>query len=179
MSSLWTPGGERPVGQPDPQAPGQPPAGAPPGAGGPGGPGPDEEVDAQQVEEMRRQLAATPADVVIANHCYGLFELAAVYLSQVPPMLPKARLAIDAMTAVVEGLEGRLGESEPQLLEGLSQLRLAYVQIDGAQRAAGDAAGTAPANGAPADGGGNPAGPESSTPPSDGPSDGSGDGSAE
>jgi hypothetical protein len=147
---------------------------------------------------MRRQLAATPADVVIANHCYGLFELAAVYLSQTPPMLPKARLAIDAMTAVVEGLEGRLGESEPQLLEGLSQLRLAYVQIDGAQRAASDAAGTAPANGAPAngapangapaegapaEGGGSPAGPESSTPPSDGasdgPSDGSGDGSAE
>jgi hypothetical protein len=128
---------------------------------------------------MRRQLAATPADVVIANHCYGLFELAAVYLSQIPPMLPKAQLAIDAMTAVVEGLEGRLGESEPQLLEGLSQLRLAYVQIDGAQRAAGEAAGTAPTNGAPDDGGGNPAGPESSPAPSDGPSDGSGDGSAE
>jgi hypothetical protein len=115
---------------------------------------------------MRRQLAATPADVVIANHCYGLFELAAVYLSQTPPMLPKARLAIDAMTAVVEGLEGRLGDSEPQLLEGLSQLRLAYVQIDGAQRAAGEAAGTAPANGAPAEGAGaqgggaQPAGPQ-------------------
>jgi hypothetical protein len=100
---------------------------------------------------MRRQLAATPADVVIANHCYGLFELAAVYLSQTPPMLPKARLAIDAMTAVVTGLEGRLGDSEPQLLEGLSQLRLAYVQIEGAQRAAGEAADTAPTNGAPAD----------------------------
>jgi hypothetical protein len=102
---------------------------------------------------MRRQLAATPADVVIANHCYGLFELAAVYLSQTPPMLPKARLAIDAMSAVVSGLEGRLGEQEPQLIEGLSQLRLAYVQIDGAQRAAGEAAGTAPANGGPTDGG--------------------------
>ena len=124
MSSLWTPGGERPVGRPEQQSPGQPPAGAPPGTGvgtgGPGAPGADEEADAQQVEEMRRQLAATPADVVIANHCYGLFELAAVYLSQMPPMLPKARLAIDAMTAVIEGLEGRLGDSEPQLLEGLS-----------------------------------------------------------
>jgi len=175
MSSLWTPGGERPVGRPDQQGPGQPPGGAPPGTGGPGDPGPDEGVDAQQVEEMRRQLAATPADVVIANHCYGFFELAAVYLSQTPPMLPKARLAIDAMTAVVEALEGRLGEAEPQLLEGLSQLRLAYVQIDGAQRAAGDAAGTAPANGASTEGGGNRSGPE----PSTAPSDGSGDGSAE
>jgi hypothetical protein len=173
MSSLWTPGGERPVGRPDQQSPGQPPSGAPPGAGGPDDPGAGEEVDAQQVEEMRRQLAATPADVVIANHCYGLFELAAVYLSQTPPMLPKARLAIDAMTAVVEGLEGRLGESEPQLLEGLSQLRLAYVQIDGAQRAAGDAAGTAPPNGAPGEAGGTLPGPESSTAPSEGDGDGS------
>ena len=124
---------------------------------------------------MRAELASAPVEVVVANHCYGLFELAAVYLSQTPPMLPKARLAIDAMTAVVEALEGRLGEAEPQLLEGLSQLRLAYVQIDGAQRAAGDAAETAPANGAPTEGGGTPEGPESSTAPSDG----SGDGSAE
>jgi hypothetical protein len=133
---------------------------------------------------MRRQLAATPADVVIANHCYGLFELAAVYLSQTPPMLPKARLAIDAMTAVVNGLEGRLGDAEPQLLEGLSQLRLAYVQIEGAQRAAGEAAGTAPTNGSPADAApttGAPAdpaptdgatGPESSTDTPDGAGDG-------
>ena len=128
----------------------------------------------QQVEEMRRQLAATPADVVIANHCYGLFELAAVYLSQTPPMLPNARLAIDAMTAVVTGLEGRLGDSEPQLLEGLSQLRLAYVQIEGAQRAAGEAAGTAPTNGAPADSAppDGATGPESSTDTPDGAGDG-------
>ncbi len=131
---------------------------------------------------MQRQLAATPADVVIANHCYGLFELAAVYLSQTPPMLPKARLAIDAMAAVVNGLEGRLGEQEPQLIEGLSQLRLAYVQIDGAQRAAGEAAGTAPPNGGPAGTAppnGGPAGtaPEPGT-GTDAP-DGAGDGSAE
>ncbi len=142
---------------------------------------------------MRRQLASTPADVVIANHCYGLFELAAVYLSQTPPMLPKARLAIDAMTAVVNGLEGRLGDQEPQLIEGLSQLRLAYVQIDGAQRAAGEAAGTAPANGGPADSGdqanGGPAesaaAPSTSTPADSAPRpetstdtpDGAGDGS--
>ena len=33
----------------------------------------------------------------MANHCYGLFELAAVYLSQQPPLLAQARLAIDAL----------------------------------------------------------------------------------
>ena len=98
---------------------------------------------------MRAELANSPVEVVVANHCYGLFELAAVYLSQQPPLLVQARLAIDALGCLVGGLEGRLGETEDQLKDGLSQLRLAYVQIDGAQRAAGDAAGTAPPNGAP------------------------------
>jgi hypothetical protein len=97
---------------------------------------------------MREELANAPVEVVIANHCYGLFELSAVYLSQVPPLLPQARLAIDALAALVTGLEGRLGEAEDQLKDGLSQLRLAYVQIDGAQRAADQAASGAVPNGA-------------------------------
>jgi hypothetical protein len=84
---------------------------------------------------MRAELANAPVEVVVANHCYGLFELAAVYLSQQPPLLPQARLAIDALGCLVDGLEGRLGEGEAPLKEGLANLRLAYVQIDGAQRA--------------------------------------------
>ena len=72
-----------------------------------------------------------PVEVVVANHCYGLFELAAVYLSQQPPLLDQARLAIDALGCLVDGLEGRLGEAEGALKEGLTNLRLAYVQIDG------------------------------------------------
>jgi len=84
---------------------------------------------------MRAELAAAPVEVVVANHCYGLFELAAVYLSQQPPLLGQARLAIDALGCMVDGLEGRLGEGEEPLKEGLTNLRLAYVQIDGAQRA--------------------------------------------
>jgi Domain of unknown function (DUF1844) len=102
---------------------------------------------------MREELANAPVEVVIANHCYGLFELSAVYLSQVPPLLPQARLAIDALAALVTGLEGRLGDAEDQLKDGLSQLRLAYVQIDGAQRASDQAASGAVPNGA----GGGPA----------------------
>ena len=53
--------------------------------------------------------------MVIANHCFGLFELAGVYLSQSPPRLEQARLAIDAFGAVVEGVGGRLGETEGTL----------------------------------------------------------------
>jgi len=102
---------------------------------------------AAEVEAMRAELANSPVEIVVANHCYGLFELAAVYLSQLPPLLDQARLAIDALGCLVDGLEGRLGETEGQLKDGLSQLRLAYVQIDGAQRAGAEAASSAGANG--------------------------------
>ncbi len=78
---------------------------------------------AEQVAAMRAELANSPVEVVVANHCYGLFELAAVYLSQQPPLLTQARLAIDALGALVGGLEGRLGEAEEPLRDGLSQLR--------------------------------------------------------
>ena len=83
---------------------------------------------------MREQLASTPAEVVVANHCYGLFELAAIYLSQDPPMLFQARLAIDGLGYLLDGLRGRLGEAEPALQESLSQLRLAFVRLEGSER---------------------------------------------
>ena len=97
---------------------------------------------------MQRELANAPVEVVVANHCYGLFELAAVYLSQAPPLLPQSRLAIDALACLVDGLKGRLGEAEEPLKEGLSQLQLAYVQIDAAQRAGEQMATSAGTNGA-------------------------------
>ena len=100
-----------------------------------------------QLEAMRAELANSPVEVVVANHCYGLFELAAVYLSQQPAMLTQARLAIDALGCLVSGLEGRLGDTEEQLRDGLSQLRLAYVQIDGAQRVGAEVAAAAGVNG--------------------------------
>jgi len=70
-----------------------------------------------------------PAAVVVSNHLMGLYELAAIHLSQEPPNFPEAQVAIDAMAAVVEGMPGRLGENEPTLKDALGQLRLAYVQL--------------------------------------------------
>ena len=116
-------------------------AGPPPDAPSPFDPGDDRTDDdalVDQVEAMRAELAAAPVEVVVANHCYGLFELAAVYLSEQPPLVDQARLAIDALGYLVDGLVGRLGEGEGPLKEGLTNLRLAYVQIDGAQRAGAD-----------------------------------------
>jgi hypothetical protein len=83
--------------------------------------------------ELQEQLARTPAYLVVANHAFGLFELAALHLSLQPPQLDEARLAIDAMAALVEGLGDRLGEHAAELSDGLAQLRMAYVEIHGAQ----------------------------------------------
>ena len=115
--------------------PSSPPAGPPPDTFDGADDTIDDEALAAQVEAMRAELADAPVEVVVANHCYGLFELAAVYLSQQPPLIDQARLAIDALGCLVDGLEGRLGEGESALKEGLTNLRLAYVQIEGAQRA--------------------------------------------
>ena len=131
MSSLWTPSGEH--------FPEKEPADAPQSSLADTDvtePSPEEAQAA--MEAMRAQLAQTPADVVIANHCYGLFELAAIYLSQTPPVLFQARLAIDALGALLDGLAGRLGEAEPQLRESLSQLRLAFVSLEGAESSAAE-----------------------------------------
>ena len=144
VSTLWTPDGERPVGRPSEPGPDRPYG--TPDPGDPEGELSEEEL-AQQVAAMRAELANSPVEVVVANHCYGLFELAAVYLSQQPPLLSQARVAIDALGSLVTGLEGRLGEAEEPLKDGLSQLRLAYVQIDGARRAGAEAASAVGVNG--------------------------------
>jgi hypothetical protein len=127
MSSLWTPGGDHPVGDP---------------------PGDDDtdvalddtaldDLDEDEAEaalraeisEARQRLASVPAAQVVANHAMGLFELAAIHLSQSPPNLSEASLAIDAMGALVEAVGTRLGENGPVLANALAQIRMAFVQV--------------------------------------------------
>ncbi len=144
MSSLWTPSGEHFVekeGDGDGPAPNGPQADTDVTELSQDVPLTEEQAAAQaEVDAMRAQLAHTPAEVVVANHCYGLFELAAIYLSQNPPQLFQARLAIDGLGALLDGLRGRLGEAEPALLESLSQLRLAFVSLEGAEKSAAEGA---------------------------------------
>ncbi|MGI8777124.1 MAG: hypothetical protein ACR2LJ_06980 [Acidimicrobiales bacterium] len=133
MSTIWTPSGERPVHRDDSPAP--PPRRTPPSAPGAGaGPGagqaePGEEEMAARMAEVQRELLQTPAVVVIANHCIGLFQLAALHLDQEQPNLPQAQLAIDALGAIVEGLGERLGDDEGPLRDALTSLRLAFVEV--------------------------------------------------
>ena len=127
MSSIWTPGGERPIRT----TPEETPAAAPSAASR----FEDDEHELspeemqQQMLLLQQQLAETPAAEVVANHCFGLFELAALHLSLQPPQLGEASVAIDALNGIVEALVGRLGQHEGQLKEGLASLKLAFVQI--------------------------------------------------
>jgi hypothetical protein len=95
----------------------------------------------EELAEARQRLSGTPADVVIVNHAMGLYELAAIHLSNQPPALDQAALSIDAFACLVEGLGDRLGPNVGLLRDALANIRLAFVQIKGAA-ASGDEAPT-------------------------------------
>ena len=84
---------------------------------------------AAELAEARQRLAETPAAEVIANHVMGIYELAAIHLSNQPPGLDEAKVAIDAMAAILSSLENRLGQNEAVLKDALSQMQMAFVQI--------------------------------------------------
>ena len=142
MSTLWTPGGEVPVGDRNTGAADEPAAGAAiatPQDFDLDSLSPEEREQAEQyireLTESRERLKSVPASAVVANHAMGLYELAALHLSNQPPNFTEATVAIDAMGALLDGMQGRLGEAETTLQEGLSQIRVAFVQLR--NRAAG------------------------------------------
>lgn len=116
MGTIWTPGGEQPVGNEGEVASAELPS---------------EELEAE-LAEVQRQLLETPASVIIANHAIGLFQLAALHLNQQPPNFVDAQLGIDALGSIVEGLGERLGPDAEALRDALAQIRLAFVQIKSA-----------------------------------------------
>ena len=154
--SLWTPGGEVPVNR-DRGGPAEPtPAGT--ASGGPetaidrsalsdevlaeaaAAAGIDLETlsppERAQLEEMlmemaeaQARLAGTPAAEVLLNHLGGFYELARIHLSQDPPHFDEASLAIDALAAVLDAVEDRLGPDGAALRDAQSQLQMAFVQL--------------------------------------------------
>lgn len=122
MSSLWTPGGEHPVGPGPSEDPNeQPPL--------------TEEQAAQlaaaadEVARIREQLAAAPPEYVVANHVMGLYELAAVHLNREAPNIGAARLAIDALGGLLDACKGRLGPDEATLVQARTSLQVVFVQL--------------------------------------------------
>jgi uncharacterized protein DUF1844 len=134
VSTIWTPSGEH-VPRPEPEGP--------TASGG----APEEELEGEGYEEYeaalaqaRAELAATPVADIVANHAIGLWQLAVLHLGldrpgeePAKPNLSEARLAIDAMAALVEGLGEALGDHHKPLVDALAQLRLAFVQVSSAQ----------------------------------------------
>jgi hypothetical protein len=136
--SLWTPGGEHEVPREPTSSTHQPPDEPPESVEDL--PGFDELTPEQQQQaramaaelaEARRRLAGTPAAEIVANHVMGMYELAAIHLSTEPPATDEAKVAIDAMAAVVNSLTGRLGDNEPVLRQALQQIQLTFVQLTG------------------------------------------------
>lgn len=120
--SIWTPGGEHNV----PEESDANPAGEQPDLT------PEQQAQAEemakQLAEAREQILGADVRDVIANHAIGLYELAAIHLTAEKPDLEQTKTAIDALTTLVEGMEGKLGQAEPTLKESLHNIRLGYVQ---------------------------------------------------
>jgi hypothetical protein len=141
VGSLWTPSGEY---QPQDSGGASPPPSAPPPSGGPpGGPGgPDDGPSPEEIQALRElhtRLASTPVEDVVANHAFGLWQLALVYLGvatppdeqgrQPMPNLPAASLVIDAVAALLDGVGDRLGPHAEALRDALTQTQMIYVQL--------------------------------------------------
>jgi len=136
--SLWTPGGEVPIERNKPAAPPEPDPTAGGASGFTGGPSlvdlsPEERAEAEamiaQMADVQRQIAATPAAQLVANHLMGLYELAAIKLSAEPPAFNEAQLAIDSLAAVLDAVGPRLGDDRTPLTEALNQLKMAFVEL--------------------------------------------------
>lgn len=161
MSSLWTPDGERPVAR-KPASESTAPSGTASAPIDPTGidpadtdPGADPlraaaaalglDLDAMTEEErtqlaaeleemmqVRRQVAATPASEMLTNYLMRFFDLATIYLEAEPPAFAEAATVIEAFRSVLDGVGDRLGEHEPLLREALGQAQMVFVQVKNA-----------------------------------------------
>ncbi len=104
---------------------------------------PDERAEAEamvaQMAEVQRQIMSAPASQFVTNHVVGFYELAAIHLGQPEPDLDACRLAIDAMAAVLDAVEDRLGDDGRALRDALTQLQMVFVQMSTTAPQADDA----------------------------------------
>ena len=100
----------------------------------------DEEF-AAEIRAMQEQMLRTPAAIVVANHCIGLVELAALHLGQNPPNLADAQVAIDALAGMIDSVGPRLAENGPPLRQALNQMRMAFIEAKNATGSGGVNAG--------------------------------------
>ncbi|MFN8026283.1 MAG: hypothetical protein U0W40_08030 [Acidimicrobiia bacterium] len=120
MSSIWTPSGEH---EPEPQSLGGPQGGY-------------DEAEIAAIRQARRELGSVPAAVMVHQHAWGIAEVAMLHLMPEPqedgeptrPRPEQARVAIDALAAIIEAVGEHLPEVE-ELREAVAQLQMGYVEL--------------------------------------------------
>src|SRR3954452_7000822 len=140
--SLWTPGGEVQVTRRGEEPPARPPAGDGPTIDdavlaemgiSPEELTPEQRAQAEamiaEMAQAQQQIAATPAEQIVATHAAGLYELAAIKLQQNPPLFDDAKLAIDALAALVNAVGDQLGDDGASLQDATRNIQMAFVQI--------------------------------------------------
>ena len=104
-------------------------------------------AEAEAIRQLHHELATAPPVEVVAQAVAHLATLAYVRLG-VPPEeneryqdLDAARVLIDALTGMLQAVEGPLGRDAEELYQALASLQMTYVAIAGQ---AGGEAGEAP-----------------------------------
>ncbi len=113
-----------PSAEPPVTEPASPPAATPPPADAPGGGEvwtPEQEAEAMR---MAQEIAATPSLDWIVNAAMTFVNVAGTKLEMGDPA--DAGPAIDALAALLNGMQGRLQEAEAPLRQALAQLQMAY-----------------------------------------------------
>jgi hypothetical protein len=105
-------------------------------------------AEAEAIRQLHHELASAPPIEVVAQAVAHLATLAYVRLG-VPPEeneryqdLEAARVLIDALTGMLQAVDGRLGPGAEELYQALASLQMTYVAIAG--QGGGEEAGEAP-----------------------------------
>jgi hypothetical protein len=85
------------------------------------------EEDFNEAEEIAF-LRDTPVELILGNHLFVLFQVAALRLADVPPDLEAAQLVIDTVAAIVAATGERLGEYSDIYRNALAEVQQAYVR---------------------------------------------------
>ena len=85
------------------------------------------EEDFNEAEEMAF-LRETPVEMILGNHLFVLFQVAALRLAEVPPNLDAAQLVIDTVAAMIAATGERLGEYADLYRNALAEVQQAYVR---------------------------------------------------
>ncbi len=123
--SIWTPSGEYELSATDSEESSEEPesADSPPELT------PEEQSAlASEFEEAKQRISETPVDQIITTHIIGLYELAVIHLQKDPPDLESAKIAVNAMSGIVEGVAEDLQEYEEAMRNALTEIQMAFVK---------------------------------------------------